>query len=336
MVHCPRCGQLNPVEHARCDDCGYPLTMDAAPPQPASRRQWVSRWTLVGIVVAFAAANVAYRLLHVGRLEQTAALFIGLPSFLAILLALSVRPRSPMGIIMAGITFALLLSGPLLGEGFICIVMAAPLFYFVGWVVGLIVEVIRDRWRQHRPDDPSPPTAIYGLALLPLLLLSLEGVHPALSFPREETITVRRVLNLAPDQVEAALASPPRFDRELPFYLGLGFPRPTQGEGAGLDVGDRRSVRFGRGARELTLEVVDRGPNQVRFRAVSDSTRIAQWLGWQDAAVEWHEVGAGITEVRWTQSYQRRLDPAWYFAPWERYAVGLAAEYLIETVANRE
>jgi hypothetical protein len=241
-----------------------------------------------------------------------------------------------MGIIMAGITFALLLSGPLLGEGFICIVMAAPLFYFVGWVVGLIVEVIRDHWRQHRPDDPGPPTAIYGLALLPLLLLSLEGVHPALSFPREETVTTRRVLNLEPDQVEAALASPPRFDRELPFYLGMGFPRPTQAEGAGLSVGDRRSVRFGRGARELTLEVVDHGPNHVRFRAVSDGTRIAQWLGWQDAAVEWREVGPGLTEVRWTQSYQRRLDPAWYFAPWERYAVGLAAEYLIETVANRE
>ena len=28
------------------------------------------------------------------------------------------------------------------------------------------------------------------------------------------------------------------------------------------------------------------------------------------------------------------LDPAWYFAPWERYAVRLAAEVLIENVAG--
>ena len=38
--------------------------------------------------------------------------------------------------------------------------------------------------------------------------------------------------------------------------------------------------------------------------------------------------------MTWTLSYRRRLDPAWYFAPLERYGVGLAAGYLIETLAT--
>src|SRR5260370_36007495 len=32
------------------------------------------------------------------------------------------------------------------------------------------------------------------------------------------------------------------------------------------------------------------------------------------------------TRVNWTLHFERRLDPAWYFRPWERYATHLAAE----------
>jgi hypothetical protein len=38
--------------------------------------------------------------------------------------------------------------------------------------------------------------------------------------------------------------------------------------------------------------------------------------------------------VTWTLSYRRRLDPAFYFAPLERYGVRLAADYLIATLAT--
>jgi hypothetical protein len=41
-----------------------------------------------------------------------------------------------------------------------------------------------------------------------------------------------------------------------------------------------------------------------------------------------------VTRVTWTLRYRRGLDPAWYFGPWERYAVRLAAAYLIESVAT--
>ncbi|HEV3042201.1 MAG TPA: hypothetical protein VHA33_30860 [Candidatus Angelobacter sp.] len=92
----------------------------------------INLWLVSGIAVA----GIAYRLVLGMRLEQTALLFIGIPSILAILVAATPRAKSVTGAIMKAITIALLLSGPFLGEGFICIIMAAPLFYLVGAIVG--------------------------------------------------------------------------------------------------------------------------------------------------------------------------------------------------------
>jgi hypothetical protein len=69
---------------------------------------------------------------------------------------------------------------------------------------------------------------------------------------------------------------------------------------------------------------------------VSDESKVAHWLDWEYADVRWRPVdgNSGFTEVEWTLGYRRLLDPAWYFRPWERYAVRLAAGYLIQTNAT--
>ena len=296
--------------------------------RPRTRAQW----TLAGLIVALAGGAALYRLLVYGQLQQTAALFIGLPAALAVMLALSAPAQSATGMAMKGMTIALLLSGPLLGEGFICILMASPLFYAVALVVGLAIDGIRER--QHRPGREAG-TTLHGLALLPVVALSLEGVAPGLSFPRAETVATVRTVSATAEEVEAALAGAPRFQGELPAFLRIGFPVPVAADGAGLEPGDRRTIQFqARRQRPLVLEVAERGPGFVRFRAVSDATPIARWLRWQEAEARWSEVAPGRTQVRWTLRYERRLDPAWYFGPWERYATRLAADYLIQSAAT--
>jgi len=42
------------------------------------------------------------------------------------------------------------------------------------------------------------------------------------------------------------------------------------------------------------------------------------------------------TEVALTIHYERRLDPAWYFAPMQEFAIGQSADYLIQSVIVRE
>ena len=284
---------------------------------------------LAAIIVAVAAGGVAYRLLVHHRLEQTAVLFIGLPAVLALILALTPRAKSPVGITMKGLTIALLLSGPLLGEGFICIVMAAPIFYAVGIIVALLVTLSR-----RKPGQPGA----YAIVLLPLLLSSLEGVSDGLSFPRAERVVVSRTIPIDAAAVEARLAAPPRFDAPLPAFLRLRFPRPTAAAGEGLAVGTRRAIHFAGGEGhpgDLIVEVVRREPSRVTFRTVRDDSKIAHWLAWKEVDVSWAPSGPHAPTVRWTTSYDRRLDPAWYFAPWERYAVRRATEYLHDAVLVR-
>jgi len=94
--------------------------MNDLEPKPSISR---SQWKLIFLILAVSAGSVMYRLIVLGRLEQTAVLFVGIPTVLAILLAVVPKAKTVKGGITKGLTLFLLLSGPLLGEGFICILM---------------------------------------------------------------------------------------------------------------------------------------------------------------------------------------------------------------------
>ena len=284
-----------------------------------------SQWSLIFLILAVSAGSVMYRLIVRGRLEQTAVLFVGIPSVLAILLAMVPKARTVKGGIMKGVTLALLLSGPLLGEGFICILMASPIFYLVGLLVGALVD-----WkRQERQTTLS-------CLLLVLIPMSIEGSSPMLSFNREETVQASQVVTASEQDVQVALSHSPRTDVQLPIYLRMGFPRPTDARGDGLEVGATRTIHFAGGEGhpgDLLLRVRESRLGYVRFETVSDSSKVAHWLEWKSSEVDWTTLDAQHTRVNWTLHFERRLDPAWYFRPWERYATHLAAEYLIRTNA---
>jgi len=309
---------------------------------PTSRFQW----TPLFMVLAIAAGGFVYRLLVWHRLEQTALLFVGIPVLLAVILACTPKARTTTGGILKTTTLALLLSAPLLGEGFICILMAAPIFYATAMGVAAAIALAKKR-----AADKPKHAILPCLLLIAFLPMSVEGTRPALSFPRDEAVTARRVVAASPWEVEDALRRSPRIDLPLPAYLRLGFPRPTEARGEGLEPGALRRVHFAGGEGhpgDLVMQVIDSSPGHVSFRMVSNETKVAHWLDFQEAEVEWHAVGnatgvaltgvttTGVTttEVTWTLRYRRLLDPAWYFAPWERYAVHLSADYLIRANAT--
>ena len=195
-----------------------------------------ARWTLIFLILAVSAGTVMYKLTVREHLEQTSLLFVGIPAILAIILALTPKAKTALGAILKGLTVALLLSAPLLGEGFICIVMASPIFYGVGILIGVLVDENR-KYRQ---------TTLSCLVLV-LLPMSIEGGSPVLSFNREETVQASRIINASAEQVELAISRSPHTDLPLPLYLRMGFPRPTEAKGEGLQVGAPRSIRFAGG-----------------------------------------------------------------------------------------
>jgi len=299
-------------------------------PENSANPEKRSPWTMSFIVLAVAAGGAMYRILVLHRLEQTALLFVGIPAVLAFIVACTPRAKTVTGGILKATTLGLLLSGPLLGEGFICILMAAPIFFGVAMLIAGLVLLVR------KEDNKSKKTLFSCVALIGLLPMGLEGTHPSFSFNREEAVTARRVVNATPLEVENTLRQSPRIDLPLPFYLRLGFPHPAEAHGSGLRPGDLRTVHFTGGEGhpgDVVLKVVEAGPNYARFIVVSDKTKVSHWLDLKSAEIRWTLAADGHTQVEWTLRYCRLLDPAWYFRPWERYAVTLAADYLIEANA---
>lgn len=299
-------------------------TRPPSEPAPSFTRAGVA-W--ISTCLAIAAASLLYRLLVWGELEQTALMFIGLPTFLAILLGLAPPPSSITGKITKGITLALMISGILLVEGLICILIAAPIFLLVGAIIGGTADYLRNRERRSR---------LHGFAIAALLLTSFEGTTTWLSFGREETVIVTREFPIGAEQAFGALArGPEAFDLDrLPGFLKLGFPAPRSIAGGGLHEGAEWKIHFAGGEGhpgDLVVRVVEASDSRVRFVCLQDSSHIAHWMRWREVVWDIEPLGDdNQTRITMTLRYARALDPAWYFKPLERFGVRLAGEYFMD------
>ncbi|MGV8871367.1 MAG: hypothetical protein ACOH2Q_02485 [Rhodococcus sp. (in: high G+C Gram-positive bacteria)] len=311
-------------------------------PHRPNRQQWV----LAAIVLAFAAAVFVRKILQETGQDQTAAFYIGIPAVLAVVVVLSAPWGSVVGTTVKVVTVCLLLSMIVLGEGFICVIFAAPLFY----AVAIIIAAVVDHPRRRRGDGTT-----LRISVLPVLVLVMasEGVLPATTFPVDSTVSATRVFDASAAEVAQAIASPMRFhDVEPAGILSWGFPEPTHDDVLGVSVegasvGDRRVIEFsgahhrpallsthhwGEESTELTLEVVEQNASSVRLQVVSDTTPLATWLTWKTIDIGWAEQGSGRTAVTWTLDFDRELAPAWYFGPIENFVAERAAGYLLDSL----
>ena len=287
-----------------------------------------ARLGMTAIILAVTVACVFYRWLVLHRLEQTSALFIGIPALLAILTTIFARPKSATGMLFAVTAIALLVSGIFLGEGFICILMASPLFFLMAAIVGAMTDWAR---RRHKPSQ----TLMSLVLIVSLTPMSLEGVRAKLSFPREEAVTRELVVAAPADEVSRRISATPEFGKELPAFLRLGFPRPLEAVGTGLNIGNVRRIHFAGGEGkpgDLVMRVTAHDASSVEFAEVADTSHVAHWMEWETTRFAWTALPDGTTRVTCTVRYRRLLDPAWYFKPWERYAVGLSNEYLLRSL----
>lgn len=292
---------------------------------------------VTAIILALGISSLAFRALAFGGLQQTAALFVGVPTLLTLVVIFAVSPRSATGVACKAVTLALLISLIFLGEGFLCVVIAAPFFYLIAliatlaWSHGVRTLGLNDR-------------TLRCCAVLTALPFAMEGVFPATSLDRDETVSASRVIHASPGEVAAAVSAAPRFDRALPLVLRAGFPRA---EAARVEWRQGRehlviSIRGGEirlngtepPTGDLVLRLEERSAGRVRWSVVSDSSHTTHYLRWRESIVEWHAAGNGQTAVTWHLRYSRDLDPAWYFGPMQRHVATAAAGFLIDAAAT--
>jgi len=144
------------------EEAGPAMQTDVREQETGRQQPDPSRFVVIALAVAFAGGAFLYRLLFHAGFGHSSAMFLGVPALLAILLALTPKAKSVTGGIVKGITLALLILAPLLGEGWFCILVAAPLFYVVGIVVGLAVD-----WQR---GNRKATLSCVAVVLLPMCL----------------------------------------------------------------------------------------------------------------------------------------------------------------------
>jgi endonuclease YncB( thermonuclease family) len=157
---------------------------------------------------------------------------------------------------------------------------------------------------------------------------------------RDNVVTEKRTIAASADAVAEALNRHPRFGRQMPWWLTIGFPRPvaSAADGDTLHIemrgGEMRLNGMEPRTGTLILRREDTAPNIAVWRALSDDSHMRHFLTWRSSEVRWRAIDERTTEVTWTIRFRRDLDPAWYFGPMERFVVRLAAGYLIDAVAT--
>jgi hypothetical protein len=298
---------------------------------------------LVGFVLVLAVVNIAYRLVYASGDQRTAALYVGVPTILAIGLALLPRSRSATGALIKGSTLAMLIACVVLPEGLLCLLFAVPLVALIAVLVGGSIDWARRRKRRQGPT-------LMAVAI-PLLVVSMEGLVGS-PFDAHDSATTSITVEASPADITEALATPPTFDTDLPPFLTVGFNRPVGATGSGVEIGDHRTVEFAGGTHDdhplhllgltgehrvdrhsqMRLTVVESQPGRVVFSVDRDTTMLARWADLDRAVVTWEALDATTTQVSWQLEYERLLFPTAYFAPVQRYGMDQAAGYLLLAV----
>ena len=298
---------------------------------------WVYLLFLIG------ACSLATRALLDSRFANSALLYLALPFTISLLLHHLVgypENRDALGRYLNHLrnaTIIMLATSAVLFEGFICVLMFMPI-YFLAISIGYSFSLLLERSRRHRGSR----IGIYTLPIV-VAVLSFEGVAPETTFQRATDVTFRAVVQADIQSLKANMARPIVFDRPRHWFLSV-FPLPSRVEAGSLAPGDVHRLHFvykrwffanvHRGDMRLRIEEV--GKDHVRTTIVDNSSYLANYLKLEGTRVRFRRLDDRRTEVSLTITYQRGLDPAWYFGPLQRFAVERSAKYLVESVIARE
>lgn len=231
----------------------------------------------------------------------------------------------------------MLASSALLFEGFICVLMAAPIYIFFALLAIILTPEKEDPDRFKKAD-------VFRASFVPLavIILSVEGLTDTTSFPREEEITRTHILTLTPEEIHANLARPVHLDAKRSPFLSI-FPLPDRIDAHQFTQGATHTAFFT--YRRWGFTNVHKGETQLFMKTVqsllietevtNDTSYFSHYLTVHGTKIEMHPQSDGTTRVSLTIRYRRELDPAWYFGPMQRRAIGESADYLLSHIIGK-
>ncbi len=300
------------------------------------------RITTIAYLLIVGAISLCISALFIGGLGQSALLYMLIPYGISLLIA-SMRSyevaETNLKKYLRHMVTAILIflaTSIVLREGFVCVVFFFPIYFVIVSITYAIREIsLRKAAKRNR---------IYSVAVpLFVILLSFEGTSNSLSFERNSSVRVSKTTSLSVDEIKVNLATAFDLDKSRHWMLSI-FPMPYHIEAGSLNTGDIHTIktRYQRwfvtntheGEAQLLIQHV--GPNTVRTKLLNDTTYFASYLKLHGTQIEFQSLESGGTDITLQINFERKLDPAWYFKPVQKFGVSRMAEFLIDEIMIRE
>jgi hypothetical protein len=299
---------------------------------PAIDRTNLVRGLVAGIGTAFAFGIGGFVLIYDEAGSMGAVLFVLLPFATGFATALVARRNQVIASLIIGLILcsAILLITRM--EGWVCVLMSAPLIAFGLTMGGLIGTLVR----RHFIDKSSRPRVINLLVvlILPLFLMGANRLEaPSRRTTRAETFTSVLVCDAPPERVWNSIKTMDRVNAHKGFLMRIGLPVPISCKVDKEAVGGTRTCYFESGYIEERITEWD-PPCSMKLEITAWDVPGRPWLDFKDASYEIHEEN-GHTIMTRTTTIVSRLLPAWYWRRFEKIGVETEHEYLFEAVRNR-
>jgi len=296
------------------------------------------RITAIGYLLLVGVASLCIHALFLGGLGHSALLYMLIPYGVSLLIAamrsdaIADTDGKKYFRHMATALLVFLATSIVLREGFVCVIFFFPIYF--------IIVTLAYAFRSSAGDETKLRSVVVPVFIV---LFSLEGTSNFLSLERSSSVRVSKVSSLSVDEIKANLAMPFDLDKRRHWMLSV-FPMPYHIEAGSLNTGDIHKIktRYHRWfftnthEGEAQLLIAHVGPRAIRTKLLNDTTYFSSYLKLHGTKIEFQPIETGGTEITLQIDFDRKLDPAWYFQPVQKFGVSKMAEFLISEVMIRE
>lgn len=291
------------------------------------------------LLIIIGVVSLLIRLLMQYNFDRSALLYVGIPFLIAISLMFIERPKPQhnwkqryVNMVISSLII-MLGSSIILFEGFVCVVMFMPIYFFI-----VLLMFLLEAFKRYRNNKNHGTNYVQILPLL-ILLSAFEGVIPKLSFEREYEVVREKIIFAHVDEIKHQLKQPIELNKSRHWLLTL-FPMPYDIDAETLVAGDIHTINFryhrwfvtNTHEGNMKLEISEVEDNYIRTRFVSDTSYISNYLKLHGTEINFEPMGNNKTKVTLRIKYHRFLDPVWYFGPLQEYVIGKSARFLLNEV----
>lgn len=302
-------------------------------PQPTPTNSFrVFRGVLVGSLTAIAFGLGGFGLAHDFDGSMGWVLFFILPFITGFATAIVTEGKevlfASLWIGAIGCTAALIITRM---EGWVCVLMSAPLIVFalaMGALSGMLVrQFLLNIGAKHL-------VLLLTIGVLPFFLVAAKRIEePSRRTPRAETITNTLITDAPRELVWNQLKTFDRIEGTKGILMRIGLPVPVNCTMSGEGVGATRTCYFEEG--HIAERVTEwNPPNSMKLEITEFDVPGRPWLSFQDASYELTTEN-GRTVVTRKTTIVSRLSPAWYWRPMEKIGVETEHEYLFEEIRRK-